>query len=95
MVKRTKTICRLLPTNCLNAFDHFVGLGLKGLKLLSILSYFKSLFSFQRLFLGEVTANFFTLRLGLTKRPEVFSHAEVPKIQQGVLIFKFRRRRDL
>ena len=24
-------ICRLLPTNCLNVFDHFVGLGPKGL----------------------------------------------------------------
>ena len=32
MVKRTQTIRRLLPTNCLSLFDHFVGLALKGLK---------------------------------------------------------------
>ena len=31
MVKHTQTICRLLPTNCLSVFDHFVGLTLKGL----------------------------------------------------------------
>ena len=32
MVKHTQTILRLLPTNCLSVFDHFVGLALKGLK---------------------------------------------------------------
>ena len=31
MVKHTQTIRRLLPTNCLSVFDHFVGLVLKGL----------------------------------------------------------------
>ena len=31
MVKHAQTIRRLLPTNCLSVFDHFVGLGLKGL----------------------------------------------------------------
>ena len=31
MVKHTQTIRRLLPTNCLSVFDHFVGLTLKGL----------------------------------------------------------------
>ena len=31
MVKRTQTIRRLLPTNCLSVFDHFVKLTLKGL----------------------------------------------------------------
>ena len=31
MVKHTQTICRQQPTNCLNVFDHFVGLVLKGL----------------------------------------------------------------
>ena len=36
MVKYTQTICRLLPTNCLSLFDHFVGLTLKGLTHLSI-----------------------------------------------------------
>ena len=32
MVKHTQTIHRLLPTNCLNVFGHFVGLVLNGLK---------------------------------------------------------------
>ena len=36
MVKHTQTIRRLLPTNCLSVFDHFVGLALKGLKELYI-----------------------------------------------------------
>ena len=31
MVKHTQTICRLLPTNCLCAFDHFLGLAFKRL----------------------------------------------------------------
>ena len=31
MVKHTQRNGRLLPTNCLSAFDHFVGLTLKGL----------------------------------------------------------------
>ena len=31
MVKHTQTIPRLLPTNCLSVFDHFVGLALKGI----------------------------------------------------------------
>ena len=37
MVKHTQTIRRLLPTNYLSVFDHFVGLSLKGL------DYIKSL----------------------------------------------------
>ena len=32
-VKHTQIICRLLLTNCLSVFDHFMGLALKGLKL--------------------------------------------------------------
>ena len=31
MVKHTQTICRLLPSNCLCAFDHFLGLAFKRL----------------------------------------------------------------
>ena len=31
MVKHTQRIRRLLPTNYLNVFDHFVGLAFKGL----------------------------------------------------------------
>ena len=33
MVKHTQTIRRQKPTKCLNVFDHFVGLALKGLML--------------------------------------------------------------
>ena len=36
MVKYTQTIRRLLPTNCLSVFDHFVGLALKGLTILLV-----------------------------------------------------------
>ena len=32
MVKHTQTICRLLPTNCLSLFGHFMGLALKWLE---------------------------------------------------------------
>ena len=32
MIKHTQIIRRLLPTNCLSVFDHFVGLSLKVLK---------------------------------------------------------------
>ena len=32
MFKHTQTIRRLLSTNCLSVFDHFVGLVFKGLK---------------------------------------------------------------
>ena len=37
MVKHTQTIRRLLLTNCLDGFDHFVGLPFKGLKLYMLL----------------------------------------------------------
>ena len=33
VVKYAQTICRMLPTNCLSVFDHFMGLALKGFKL--------------------------------------------------------------
>ena len=41
MAKHTQTIYQLLPTNCLSAFDHFVGLVLKGLSwvFLSVKNY--------------------------------------------------------
>ena len=32
MAKHTQIIRRLLPTNCLSVFEHFVGLALKGLR---------------------------------------------------------------
>ena len=31
MIKHTQATCRLLPTNCLNVFDHFLGLAFKRL----------------------------------------------------------------
>ena len=31
MVKHSRTICRMLPRNCLSMFNHFVGLVVKGL----------------------------------------------------------------
>ena len=40
MVKNNQTIRRLLPTNCLSVFDHFVGMALKEFK--SILTSQKS-----------------------------------------------------
>ena len=51
MVKHTQLICRLLPTNCLSVFEHFVGLVFKGLnsnivyQLLCELSNYINLFS--------------------------------------------------
>ena len=47
MVKNTQTIRRLLPTNCLIVFDHFVGLALKGLSFVKIavyLTHFQTMF---------------------------------------------------
>ena len=40
MVKDTQTIHRLLLTNCLSVFDHFVGLALKGLNKKVVTKYF-------------------------------------------------------
>ena len=34
MVKHTKVIRQQQPRNCLSVFDHFVGLTLKGLRIL-------------------------------------------------------------
>ena len=43
MVKHIQTIHRLLPTNCLSVFDHFVGLALKGLNIFWICSQVSSI----------------------------------------------------
>ena len=40
MVKHTQTIRLQLPTNSLNAFDHFVGLAVKGLTINLVRSNF-------------------------------------------------------
>ena len=39
MVKHTQAIRRQKPTSCLNAFDHFVRLTLKGLRCTNILAF--------------------------------------------------------
>ena len=36
MIKKTQTIRRQQPTNCLKVFNHFVGLPLKGLMFLKM-----------------------------------------------------------
>ena len=50
MVKHTQTIRRLLPTKCLSVFDHFVGLGLKGLKTARLLFIFSTRLQVSTLF---------------------------------------------
>ena len=45
IVKHTQTIRRLLPTNCLSVFDHFLGLALKGLNFIHRADYFRNFFS--------------------------------------------------
>ena len=53
MAKYTETIRRVLWTNCLSVFDHFVELALKGLtnvfeqQILLFLTYFFSMFFFD------------------------------------------------
>ena len=39
MVKHNKIVRRQNPMNCLNVFDHFVGLALKGLKFQNLRSH--------------------------------------------------------
>ena len=46
MVKHTQTIRRLLPTNCLSVFDHFVGLAFKLLGF-TIIDVFQGINSFM------------------------------------------------
>ena len=47
MVKQTQTIRRLLPTNCLSVFNHFVGLSLKGFKYASDTAQLASIYFFK------------------------------------------------
>ena len=71
MVQHTQTIRRLLPMNCLSVFNHFLGLALKGLNILTetllkgmSLTY-ENLTRFMSVFhsntLGSVRRNFTTL----------------------------------
>ena len=52
-VKHTQTICRLLPTNCSSVLDNFVGLALKGLR---ILKFYVTFNLIGRCWYGYVTA---------------------------------------
>ena len=58
MVKHTQTICRLLATNCLSVFDHFVGLALKGLQ------NFSPMFHFYIPWRRQTTKSFLTYSRG-------------------------------
>ena len=57
MVKHTQTFGRLLPTNCMGVFDHFVGLAVEGLTLGLIILVEKwsllSNYTSQRLILAD------------------------------------------
>ena len=67
IAKRTQTICRLLPTNCLSAFDHFVGLALKRLSTFRKLNlkfpatYFQWLCAWLNLLFRSFSQNLLTL----------------------------------
>ena len=43
MAKRSQTVCRLLPTNCLSVLDHFWGLALKKKYIFFKQNYFAEL----------------------------------------------------
>ena len=60
MVKHTQTLCRLLPTNCLTVFDHFVGIVIKGLiwKESDICEIFKNTYFEEHL---QITASIFSI----------------------------------
>ena len=70
MVKHTQTIRRQWPTNYLSVFDHFVGLGLKAVKSLTIFSK-KS--NTQVLQGSKYALNTLTWILGFPKLPNTYS----------------------
>ena len=43
MVKHTQTIRRMLPTNCLSVFEHFLGLSLKRLRISCLRNIWKNI----------------------------------------------------
>ena len=62
MVKHTKTIRRLLPTNYLSVFDHFVGLALNGLdRKKNYLNYTKVIFSVFNWLVWTISLLFFQI----------------------------------
>ena len=60
MVKHTQTIRRLLLTNCLSVFDHFMRLALKGLRLIDyeVNKVIIELLMFDRIFTVILTASY-------------------------------------
>ena len=75
MVKHTQTIRRLLPTNCLTMFDHFVRLALKGLKQYEnrfSYCYFrkipKSCYAFVRILGRDIVWRLFSLKFIIQTR---------------------------
>ena len=63
MVKHTETIRRLLTTNFLSVFDHFVGLALIGLKVMPDI-FFSFCFSSLKESAFETRENVFFFYLG-------------------------------
>ena len=85
-----------LPTNCLSVFDHFVGLALKGLRLMSWISEF----SFQK-FSSENLQSFsiknifhdnISLRLFYPMWRIVLSKSETTTINNWQIIFIFKKK---
>ena len=60
MVKHTQTIRRLLLTNSLSVFDHFMRLALKGLRLIDyeVNKVIIELLMFDRIFTVILTASY-------------------------------------
>ena len=66
MFKHTQTIRRQQPTNCLSVFEHFVGLALKGLIAVFVLtnSYlFKNVFFYRHFILKDFFTHYILLSL--------------------------------
>ena len=79
MVKHTQTIRRLLPTNCLNVFDHVVGLALKGI----IRFYFREF----RKYNNDVDIG---IKSGRGLNPPNVSLKEILKTEEGFMISFYR-----
>ena len=87
LVKHTQTIHRLLPTNCLNVFDHFVGLVIKGLIRLPLL---KMTFSYRLLEedkYHKIYLQIYDTILTVNK----YEHDNLKKISQKSIIPSFKK----
>ena len=81
MVEHSQTIRRLLPTNCLNVCDHFVGLALKRLTGAIYILAFSSL-SFSEIRDKPVD----------TRRPALDRNKMVIKTHECLIFFQFSLR---